>query len=154
MLWAKYITFFGLSMVKFLFTPFGGPAANLGFWETYFSCIAGAMISAALFYYSSGYFIKRAADKKRRNLEDALRKGDPIPKTPKFTKSNKFIIRIKHRFGMFGIAFFAPLLLSIPVGSVIAAKFYGSEKTAFLMVVFGIVINGLCTTALAFALYG
>ena len=43
-------------MIKFLFTPFGGPAAKLTFLEAYLVCVAGAIFSAAIFYFMSEYF--------------------------------------------------------------------------------------------------
>ncbi len=45
-----------------------------------------------------------------------------------FTRSNRRIIKIKRRFGLFGIAFFTPILLSIPLGAFIAERFYKNKK--------------------------
>lgn len=154
MIWAKYISFFFLSMIKFLFTPFGGPAAQLSFIETYLLCVTGALASATLFFFASGFFIKRAEIKRRIKMEEDLKMGNSCKKGSKFTKTNKLIIRLKQRFGLFGITFFAPLLMSIPVGTIIVAKFYGKERSTFPLVVLGITVNGFFTTSLAFVLYG
>ncbi|MBP7808434.1 MAG: hypothetical protein KA163_04015 [Bacteroidia bacterium] len=45
-----------------------------------------------------------------------------------FTKGNRRIIRIKKRFGIWGIALVTPLGLSIPVGTFIAERFYKDKK--------------------------
>ena len=45
-----------------------------------------------------------------------------------FTKGNKFIVRLKLKLGIYGISFYAPLFLSVPIGTIITAKFYGKEK--------------------------
>ncbi|MCE3296782.1 MAG: hypothetical protein K0R65_2496 [Crocinitomicaceae bacterium] len=145
-----YTTFFLLSTIKFLFTPFGGPIAGMNFWETYISCVGGAIFSAAVFYYASEYFMKRAKAKRTREKEEALKNGTELKPRKVFTKMNKFIVRIKRRFGIYGISLFAPLFLSVPIGSIITAKFYGKEKRTFFLVVAGMFMNGFITTGLAY----
>lgn len=147
----KYSAFFLLSMIKFLFTPFGGPLAKLTFFETYFSCVAGAVISAAIFYFMSELFMKRAHNKRVQIRLDALKNGIVLPQKKKFTKMNKFVVRMKMKFGIFGIAMYAPLFLSVPVGSIITAKFYGKEKRTFPIIIFGMFANGFITTSLAYS---
>lgn len=145
-----YTTFFLVSTIKFLFAPFGGPLAGMNFWETYFSCVAGAIFSAAVFYYASEYFMKRAQAKRAREREEALKNGAKVKPRKNFTKVNKFIVRIKRRFGIYGISLFAPLFLSVPIGSIITAKFYGKEKRTFFLIVCGMFMNGFITTGLAY----
>ena len=57
------ISLFGVSTVKFLFAPFGGKIAGLTFIETYVSCCSGAIFSAAIFYFSADYYMKKAIEK-------------------------------------------------------------------------------------------
>ncbi len=146
----KYIGFFGFSMIKFLVTPFGGPKAGLTFIETYFVCAAGALFSAAIFYFSSEFFLIRAHKKRKDLICKSLETGIPLKQKKKFTKTNKLIVRIKNKLGIIGVAFYAPLFLSIPIGSIITAKFYGKEKRTFPLIILGIFINGLLTTGSAF----
>jgi hypothetical protein len=150
MLWGKYIGFFGFSMIKFLFTPFGGPKAGLSFVETYIVCVAGALLSAAIFFFSSEYFLKRAHKKRKELILKSLETGIPLKQKKKFTKTNKLIVRIKHKLGIIGVAFYAPLFLSIPIGTIITAKFYGKEKRTFPLIILGIGINGVITTGIAY----
>ncbi len=150
MLWGKYIGFFGFSMIKFLFTPFGGPKAGLSFFETYVVCVAGALVSAAIFYFSSEFFMIRAHKKRKELIRKSIETGIPLKVKKKFTKTNKFIVRIKHKLGIIGVAFYAPLFLSIPIGTIITAKFYGKERRTFPLIVLGIAINGVITTGIAF----
>jgi hypothetical protein len=150
MLWGKYIGFFGFSMIKFLFTPFGGPKAGLTFIETYSVCVAGALLSAAIFFFSSEFFLKRAHKKRKALIQQSIESGIALKQKKKFTKTNKFIVRIKHKLGIIGVAFYAPLFLSIPIGTIITAKFYGKEKRTFPLIVLGIAINGVITTGIAF----
>ena len=150
MLWGKYIGFFGFSMIKFLFTPFGGPKAGLSFIETYVVCVAGALVSAAIFYFSSEFFLIRAHKKRKELLLQSIESGIPLKQKKKFTKTNKLIVRIKHKLGIIGVAFYAPLFLSIPIGTIITAKFYGKEKRTFPLIILGIGINGILTTGTAY----
>ena len=63
---------------------------------------------------------------------------------------NKWVIRMKRSIGIIGIAFWAPFFLSIPLGSIITAKFYGHNKNTFLLIMAGICLNGLITTGITY----
>ena len=67
-----------------------------------------------------------------------------------FTRMNKFIVRIKRSLGIYGISFYVPLFLSIPIGSIIVAKFYGKFKKTFPLVILGIAMNATILTTLAY----
>jgi len=146
----KYIAFFLLSTVKFMFAPFGGPAADLSFIETYMCCVGGGILSAAFFYFLSEYFMKRSHAKRMHLYREAAIKGIILPVKKKFTKFNKFIIRTKRSFGIYGIAMYAPFFFSVPIGSIIAAKFYGTDKRTFPLIIFGMFFNGAITTGIAY----
>lgn len=145
-----YISFFMLSMIKFMFTPFAGPAARLSFVETYIVCVAGAIFSAAIFYFMSEFFMKRAREKRARMRHEAAKQGLNYIEKRKFTKLNKLVVRIKRNFGIYGVSLYAPFFLSVPIGSIIAAKFYGKEKKTFPLIVLGMFFNGGITTGLAY----
>lgn len=151
--WGLYFGLFGLSMVKFLFAPFGGPKLGLSYLETYVSCVAGAICCAIIFYFSAEFFMIRAHKKRKKMREDALAKGVEPKHKKKFTRTNKFIVRIKRRFGIYGISMYAPLILSVPIGSIISAKFYGKDKRTFPLILAGIVMNGALTTGLAYLIF-
>ncbi len=149
----KYSIYFGLlalSTIKFLFAPFGGPALKLNYFETYFSCIIGALISSTFFFFLADFFMKRSVNKKREAHLKAEKEGVPLVKKKIFTKMNKSLIRIKHKLGIFGVSFLAPLFLSIPVGTIIVAKFYGKNKFTYPIIILGIILNGLITTGISY----
>lgn len=150
MKWGIYATFFGLSMVKFLFTPMGGQVAQLTFMETYISCCLGAIFSASIFYFSASFFMKRAVRKNQEKMAKSIESGTPIEPKRKFTRMNKLIVRMKKSIGIIGISFWAPLFLSIPGGSIIAAKFYGKNPMTFPLIVIGIFFNGLIITSITY----
>jgi hypothetical protein len=150
MKWGVYALFFWVSTIKFMFAPLGGPNARLTFIETYMSCVAGAIVSAAVFYFSSEFFMKRAQLKRQAAYKAALESGIVLRPKKKFTRMNKFIVRIKRRFGIIGVSMYAPFFLSVPIGSVIAAKFYGKDKRTFPLIVFGMFFNGALTTGIRY----
>lgn len=45
-----------------------------------------------------------------------------------FTKRNRSIVSIKRSYGLWGLVLTTPVLLSIPVGAVLASHFYPGEK--------------------------
>ena len=49
-----------------------------------------------------------------------------------FTKRNRFVVRIKQKWGLLGIAFLTPPLLSIPIGTTIAASLYKDKRQVFV----------------------
>lgn len=141
-----YISFFLFSTIKFAFTPIAGPGAGLSFLETYFSCVAGGLMSAGIFYFASEFFLKRAHLKKMAKLKYAHDNGLEIKNKKRFTRTNKFIVYIKMKLGIYGVSLFAPLLLSVPIGSIVAAKFYGKEKKTFWLITIGMFGNGFLIT--------
>lgn len=150
MAWGAISSLFFISWVKFMFAPFGGPALGLSFMETYLGCAAGAMISSALFYFSADYLMERSKAKRIEQNKETILKGHPTKSKKNFTRMNKFIVRIKRSIGQIGVCFWAPFFLSIPIGSIISAKFYGDSNRTYPLIVIGIFFNGLITTGIAY----
>ena len=126
-----------------MFTPMAGPAAGLSFLETYLCCLIGGTISSSIFFFGSSYFMARFQEKQVKREMKARRLGKTYKPKRKFTKSNRSIIRLKHNIGKWGVCWLVPLFFSIPLGSVITAKFYRHQKNTFSWIIFGILIN--CT---------
>lgn len=133
-----------------MFAPFGGPGLKLSFIETYLSCVTGAFLAALIFYFSSEFFLKRAHVSRQNKRKYALENGIPIKYKRKFTRFNKLIVNLKRRFGIYGVSMFAPFIMSVPLGSMVTAKFYGKEKKTFPLIILGICLTGLFTTSLAY----
>ena len=141
MIW-KYLGVFLLATVKFLFTPFlAFKTIPEGNWlYTYIAICSGGIIGVTFFYYSAEYFMKRHADK--------TKKSDKTKK--KFTKINKSIIKVKQRVGIYGLAILTPLLISIPAGSIISAKFYRHKKSTIVILYAGVLVIGAILTFIAY----
>jgi len=74
------------------------------------------------------------------NLSAAILKGihnfrvkrGLIHKKKAFTKFNRRVITVKQKFGLAGIAFITPILLSTPVGAFLAERFFRDKKKIIL----------------------
>jgi hypothetical protein len=76
------------------------------------------------------------------------RPAEVIERQPKrhFTRTNKMIVKIKRRFGLAGIAFVTPCIISIPAGTLVAVAFYRKRKPILLylfvsLLLWSIVLN-------------
>jgi hypothetical protein len=54
-----------------------------------------------------------------------------------FTTANRRFVRIKIKYGLPGIVILSPVLLSIPLGSFLAAKYYGTKPRVLLWLIAG-----------------
>jgi len=84
---------------------------------------------------SVSFFMYFASTVKKAYLWYLAKRG----KTPrKFTKTNRFIVCVKQRFGLYGLAFITPPLISIPIGAMITASIYKNKTRAFAFLVGGV----------------
>jgi hypothetical protein len=67
----------------------------------------------------------------------------------KFTRSNRFLVRVKQKFGLGGIAAFTPIILSIPVGVLFALALTGDKKK----VMFSMIVSMLFWATIIFLPY-
>jgi hypothetical protein len=122
---AKYSGVFFLAMIKFVFAPAAGWAAGLTFTEVYSVGLAGGLLSFSIFYLSANHFMKKARLKRLDSTVAAKKKKA-------FTKFNKFMVRMKMSpVGFWLVIVLAPNFASVPLGSIIVAKFYGHLKSTY-----------------------
>jgi uncharacterized protein (DUF2062 family) len=148
--WVAYLTLAGLSSIKFMFAPVAGLHWPLSFLETYLSCVCGAIITAVIFYFGANYFMKRAHKKRIEKYRHSLETGIPLKRKKNFTRVNKTVVKVKRSLGVFGIAMWAPFFLSVPIGSIVTAKFFGRKKITFPIIVLGIFFNGFVSTVITY----
>ncbi|MBL7815418.1 MAG: hypothetical protein JNL70_10415 [Saprospiraceae bacterium] len=127
---------FLIATVKFLFAAsIMSPTALTTFEIAIVTCL-GALFSFNIFYWSAGFFMRRAKEKKLR----AITEGSYKPK-PNFTKVNKFMVKTKRsKSGFWLLCIFAPLFLSVPIGSIVVAKFYSRNKRTYPLVTVVLVV--------------
>ncbi|HZH86752.1 MAG TPA: hypothetical protein VFD77_05505 [Brumimicrobium sp.] len=133
-----------------MFTPLAGLAAGLTFWETFITCSIGGYISATLFYFGSSYFMQLSVNRQAKRVRKAELKGKTIPVKRKFTKTNRRVIHYKQKIGRLFSYWAFPLFLSIPLGTVIVAKFYKHYKQTYPLILLFLTIDCFIITGGAY----
>ncbi|WKZ67272.1 MAG: hypothetical protein QY325_04945 [Flavobacteriales bacterium] len=119
------ITVLGTSIVKFLFAA----AVSYGFQHTFAQTVLllalGGAIGTVVFYLLGLRLLRWL---QRRSLHRrAARIAQGLPPRKVFTRTNRFIVRVKRTYGLIGLAVMPPIL-SIPITSLVAAKYYGHDR--------------------------
>ncbi len=125
---------------------------GFGFWETFLFSSVGGCIGVLVFYRLSDWFIKRALLRRRRlALPDQQGNARISPKV--FTRRNRWLIRLKHSSGLRGLAALTPLVLTIPVGSIIAARFFRHDHRTLPTLFGSVVIQAMVVSAICSVAY-
>ena len=142
-----YLTLVFFSTWKFMFAPVLGFAYGFTFLETFACCMVGAIISSCIFYFGSNYFMQKAMERTIERRERAIEKGKDVKTKKRFTKMNRRIVKVKQSIGIYGACYLFPFFLSIPVGSIITAKFYKHQRKTYFLIVLFLTINCLIVTS-------
>jgi hypothetical protein len=109
-------------------------AMKISFAETMLYTNLGGVMGVIVFTYFSRFIIylgNKILPKKTQ-------------KRPKlFNKRNRLIVNIKVKYGLHGIVVLSPILLSIPIGSFLIAKYYGAKPINLMYQVAGQIVWSL-----------
>ena len=103
----KWIGVALLATTKFMMAPSGAVALNYNFWETLLITIPAGILGILTYYFSASALMDRAAKKKLEKKQKAAKMGK-VYLSKNFTPKNKFIIKFKQRFGLWGLALLTP----------------------------------------------
>ena len=109
------------SMLKFIIGPIIGGAENLPFYVTGFLTALGMMISVVIVTFLGQrirLYLKKSRLKKNKKF--------------KFRKKHRTMIRIWNEYGILGVSFLTPLILT-PVGGALIAVSLGAKKKKILL---------------------
>jgi flagellar biosynthesis protein FlhB len=125
-MWEEILKAFSLvylpSTLKFIFGPIGGKAANLHLITTMIGTMAGMMTVVILFTYFGG-FIRKALSR--------VFKKEEKKKAP----TEKKYVQIFRRYGLAGIAFLTPVILT-PIGGTLLAVSFTTNREKILLFMF------------------
>ena len=139
-----YLAMVLLATFKFMFAALPGAVAGLPFLGIYISITTGGLISFNVFYFMANYFIKRTLDNKLKKIKAGTYK----PKK-NFTKMNKSLVKLKMTTaGFWIITIAAPLVISVPIGTIVVAKFYRHHKESYWISTASLLIFGAVFTYL------
>jgi hypothetical protein len=149
-MFGHYLAMVAFATVKFMFAPLYGKGVGLNFFETYLSLVAGGYLASFLFYKFTNTLLVRSKLKRAKRRKDALAMGFEYVEPKKFTRTNKLVVKTRRRFGFFVCSFFFPFILSVPIGTIIATKFFGPNPLFYPVVALGLSVNGLIMTSLVY----
>ncbi|MEQ8546867.1 MAG: hypothetical protein RIC03_03100 [Cyclobacteriaceae bacterium] len=136
----KYLTIYAISTFKFILGPALGMSYGFGVLETALLTLAGMMTTVYVFsYFGLGIrkLTSRLFKRKRKKV---------------FTPRNRRFVRLWQLYGVRGIAFFTPILLSPPIGAILANAFGGKKEDIIKwMWIFGTFFSFVMTLILKYA---
>ena len=120
------LTVIATAMVKFLFTGLVSYGLGNTFLETWLYMSIGSCLGMTLFYLTGPRVLEWFRIRHVKRQLDRLSKG----LSPKriFTRTNRTIVGVKHKYGLIGLAAIAPPTLSIPITAVLAAKYFRHDR--------------------------
>lgn len=134
--WWEIISVFLLATVKFVF---GAVPMALGMGFSFFQAVTitslGGFTGVMIFTFTSEKLIHGYQERRHREKHERQQQK----KKPVFTRRNRLIMRVKSRFGLFGIALLTPLLFSIPIGCFIAVRYF-KQKQKILLYMFASIL--------------
>lgn len=140
-IWMKELTIIFLCTFKYAATfPLAIYVMKMSFTETLFYTNVGGIIGAVVFVFFSDLLIRMYNKYWPESLK-IKRKAKRI-----FTKRNRLLVKIRKRYGLYGIVVLSPVILSIPVGSFLMVKYYGTHKSNIIWLIAGQVFWSLVYT--------
>lgn len=122
-MWEEILKAFSLvylpSMLKFIFGPLGGYAAKLHIVTTIISTVAGTMTIVLLFAFAGDWIRERIINRF-------------FPKRKRFSERNRKFVGIWKKYGVAGVAFLTPLILT-PIGGTLLAISFGSPREKLIL---------------------
>lgn len=141
------LTVVAWGMLKMLVAAGLGAGFGFTFLQNFLYTSLGGCLGVLLFYALSERLTERSRLRWLRKRDQAIAKGaKAVP--PIFTKMNRRIIRIKHASGYIGVAALTPLVLTIPLGGILAARFFHHERFVLPAMLLSVLLQALIVTAL------
>ena len=151
----KIINVFLISTVRYFYTPIFALIIKLDLTTSVITMITGGVLSFIVYYnlakllFLLGKFLKPVIAKifpaswNRKYVIWLLRRRKKRKHKKKFTRRNRFIVKFKRHYGMYGIILLTPWLLSLVLGAMLLRKYYSDRKEALPIALAAIVAEGL-----------
>lgn len=125
-------------MVKFFAGPLTGISLGLSYVETALLTVAGMMTSVIIFSII-GKAVSEWYSKRQRKKQK-----------PRFTSKNRRIVKVWTNFGMTGVAFLTPILLTPIFGTIVAALLGAPRKHIFIHMLWSSIFWSATLTLMVF----
>lgn len=127
------------AVVKFVVTPSLMIARGWGVVSTVIVSSSGAAMGVWLFFYFGKWMLKKWA----------VLRGEKEPRRPFFTPQRRRVVRFRRLFGMWGLLAISGLI-SVPIASVLAAKYYQNDERMPWILVLAFAIWSVVLTSLSY----
>ena len=132
----KILIVFAVSSIKFLIAPALSFSMGLSFVQTLLSTTSGGVTGVVIFFFLSRWLILLYAryfvfymHRLKKGIYGFLNMGIPaIVPARRFTRRNRLIIKSVRKYGLAGIVVLTPVILSIPIGTFLATRYYASNR--------------------------
>ncbi|MCB0792112.1 MAG: hypothetical protein H6595_01130 [Flavobacteriales bacterium] len=142
----EILSILATSMVKFAMSPFLSYKMGYSFGETLLFTSIGGTVGVLFFYRISGWLMRRA---RVARLHRTIAESHGVRKRRKaFTRTNRFIVRVKRGHGLEGLAAITPILISIPLGAVLAAKYFDHDRRTIPTMISAVLIWSVVLSSL------
>jgi hypothetical protein len=150
-----------ISGVKFLFAPFLSFQLGYNYLQTIIITTIGGILGVFFFYFLSNALLKLfrkiwpwiksffASSHPKVSTLPVKKNNAPEKSRKNFSRKNKFIVMTRRKYGLWGIAALTPTLLSIPLGTFLANKYYRNKKS----VLFSLAISVICWSIIMSSFY-
>jgi len=105
-----------VSATKFFLAPSIAIYLGYGFLKSVFITSAGGIIGFFIFF-KFGIIIRKWFLKLFKKKKKAF-----------FTKKTRLIVKVRAKYGLWGLAILTPCLLSVPIGAFLASRYYSKDK--------------------------
>ncbi len=129
----KYLAVVGGAMVKFILGPTTGFLQGLAVWETFGCTVVGMMLSVSI--------VLGLGTPMRNFLIETFGKDQK-----RFTPRKRMIVRVWKKYGLAGIAFLTPLILTPIGGSLITVSIGEKTKRILLFMLLSACLWGFVLT--------
>ena len=106
-----------LSALKFLIAPSTAVYAGYNLWYAVLITFTGGAIGFVIFY------------KFGRIIQQALKKLFNKKEEKRISKKKRLLVKLKAKYGFYGLVILTPCLLGIPLGAILASVYYSSRKS-------------------------
>jgi uncharacterized membrane protein len=115
------------AMVKFLFAGLLSYSLGHGIGLTILLTALGGVLGMLIFYFTGGQLLEFLRRRYLRRNSERQARGQAPRRV--FTRTNRWIVRVKQRYGIGGLAAIAPPTLSVPVTALLAAKYFRHQRS-------------------------
>ncbi|MCF8258054.1 MAG: hypothetical protein K9J06_10885 [Flavobacteriales bacterium] len=124
-----------LSGTKFLTAPITALNIGFGYLQTLGLTMFGGIVGVLFFYFLSNGIMFMFAKMSSHFHADGI-----PPKKRSFTWKNRMIVRVKRDYGLIGLAAITPALLSIPLGTFLATKFFHDRRKVLTYLIASVMV--------------